>query len=81
MTYQKAMRRAACTVAILLGLAAAAGAQTVETGTPAPPGKLRLATCQFPVSGDIAANADWIRCQIRDAHDRDADLVHFPERP
>ena len=47
---------------------------------PQPPqGKLRLATCQFPVSGDIAANADWIRRQIREAHDRDADLVHFPE--
>ncbi len=69
-----------CCTAYLLALAAVGVAQTtVEQGSPAPQGKLRLATCQFPVCGDIATNADWIRRQIREAHDRDADLVHFPE--
>jgi deaminated glutathione amidase len=44
-----------------------------------PSGKLRVATCQFPVSGDIRANADWIRRQIREARQQGADLVHFSE--
>lgn len=42
-------------------------------------GKLTLATCQFPVSADIAANARWVRDQMRQAHVQGADLVHFPE--
>ena len=28
-------------------------------------GTLRLATCQFPVSADMRANAEWVRSQIR----------------
>lgn len=42
-------------------------------------GKLRLATCQFPVSGDVRANAAWVRTQMRRASEEGADLVHFPE--
>ena len=42
-------------------------------------GKLRVATCQFPVSGDIAGNGEWVRRQMREAAARGADLVHFPE--
>ena len=44
-----------------------------------PNGKLLVATCQFPVSADVAANADWIRKQMREAKQLEADLVHFPE--
>ncbi|MBM3334247.1 carbon-nitrogen hydrolase family protein [Candidatus Sumerlaeota bacterium] len=42
-------------------------------------GTLRVATCQFPVSGDIAANAEWVRKQMREAHAQGAQLAHFPE--
>jgi predicted amidohydrolase len=42
-------------------------------------GRLKLATCQFPVSGDVAANAEWVRKQMRQAKDQGAHLVHFPE--
>ena len=42
-------------------------------------GRLRVATCQFPVSADVAANAEWIGRQMREAHDQRADIVHFPE--
>ncbi len=40
---------------------------------------LRVGTCQFPVSADVAANGDWIRRQLREAHAQGADIVHFPE--
>ena len=42
-------------------------------------GKLKLATCQFPVSADVRANGRRIRDQIRKAHGQGADLIHFPE--
>jgi predicted amidohydrolase len=42
-------------------------------------GMLRLATCQFPVSADVTANGHWVRTQMRQASDRGADLIHFPE--
>lgn len=41
--------------------------------------KLRIATCQFPVSGNISGNAKFIRRFMRKAADDDAHLVHFPE--
>jgi len=44
-----------------------------------PPGKLVLATCQFPISAAIAENARWIRYQIHLAERSGADLVQFPE--
>lgn len=42
-------------------------------------GQLRVATCQFPVSDDIAANAEWIRKQMREAKQKEADIAHFSE--
>ena len=42
-------------------------------------GKLLVATCQFPISGDVSANAEWIRKQMRQAHAQQANIVHFPE--
>ena len=42
-------------------------------------GKLRIASCQFPVSSDISQNLKWIEKQMQQAHERKADVVHFPE--
>ena len=41
--------------------------------------KLRVATCQFPVSADIDANLAVILGQMEEARGRGADVVHFPE--
>lgn len=40
---------------------------------------LKIATSQFPVSSDIAANAVWIKRHMFQAKTQNADLVHFPE--
>src|SRR4051794_22258371 len=42
-------------------------------------GRLRLATCQFPVSADLKANGQWVRTQMRQACEEGADLIHFSE--
>jgi predicted amidohydrolase len=42
-------------------------------------GKIRIASCQFPVSSDIKENYRWIRNQIIEAKLKQADIVHFPE--
>lgn len=42
-------------------------------------GRLRIASCQFPVSGDIKANYQYIEAQMTEARLRKADIVHFPE--
>jgi deaminated glutathione amidase len=44
-----------------------------------PSGSLRIAACQFPVSGDISENSRWIKQQARKAKMNGAELVHFPE--
>ena len=41
--------------------------------------ELIVATCQFPVSADINANADWIRRQMQQAAGDGARIVHFSE--
>jgi len=41
--------------------------------------KLRIASCQFPVSSDISANYNWIENQMIEAKLKKADIVHFPE--
>jgi hypothetical protein len=69
----------ACGAAIWLAPASFCHAQTAEKTAAAAPGKLQVATCQFPVCGDVRANADRIRRQMREARERGADLVHFPE--
>lgn len=42
-------------------------------------GKIRIASCQFPVSADIRSNYQFIEAQITEAKLRKADVVHFPE--
>jgi len=58
-------------VLALLGLATAFAAD--------PPSAVRVGTCQFPVSNDVAANGEWIRRQMSEARQLGADIVHFPE--
>ena len=41
--------------------------------------KLTIATCQFPVSGDIKKNASYILRQMAEAKEKGADVSHFPE--
>ncbi|MBM4161586.1 MAG: carbon-nitrogen hydrolase family protein [Ignavibacteria bacterium] len=41
--------------------------------------KLKVATCQFPVSADIQKNYRYISSQIQEAKARGADVAHFPE--
>ncbi len=41
--------------------------------------KLKIATCQFPVSENITKNSKFIQKQIRTAAANDADLIHFSE--
>jgi len=41
--------------------------------------KLIIASCQFPVSGNIKENADYILKQIRLSKIKGAEVVHFPE--
>ena len=42
-------------------------------------GKIRIASCQFPVSPDILINLQWIEKQMIEAKLKKADIVHFPE--
>jgi deaminated glutathione amidase len=42
-------------------------------------GKIRIASCQFPVSSDIEANYNWIEEQMVEASLKKATIVHFPE--
>lgn len=41
--------------------------------------KLRVATCQFPVTGDLKSNAGYIQKFIAEAARNHADIVHFSE--
>jgi hypothetical protein len=41
--------------------------------------KLTIASCQFPVSGNINKNANDIKQQMRAAKLKSAEVVHFPE--
>ncbi len=42
-------------------------------------GKLRIASCQFPVSSVIKENFHWIEKQLVEAKLKKADIIHFPE--
>jgi len=42
-------------------------------------GKLKIASCQFPVSDKIKKNAGWIKTQMRHAKIKGCDIIHFPE--
>ena len=41
--------------------------------------KLRVASCQFPVTGDVARNAGYIRRYMKQAAEAGADLLHTSE--
>ena len=41
--------------------------------------ELVIATCQFPVSGDIQTNKAHIIKQLKQSKNRGADIAHFPE--
>ncbi|HUX97358.1 MAG TPA: carbon-nitrogen hydrolase family protein [Bacteroidales bacterium] len=42
-------------------------------------GRIRIASCQFPVSADIMSNYRFIEAQMIEAKLKKADVVHFPE--
>ncbi len=42
--------------------------------------KLKIATCQFPVSGKISDNSTFIKGFIREAAQNGCDLIQFPEQ-
>ena len=42
---------------------------------------LRVASCQFPVSGDVEANARYIRRYMKRAAEAGAHLLHTSEAP
>lgn len=42
-------------------------------------GKIKIASCQFPISDDVENNADWIKQQMNAAAESGAEIVHFPE--
>lgn len=42
-------------------------------------GKMRIASCQFPVSANIKENLQWVCDQMIEAKLKKADIVHFPE--
>ncbi len=44
-----------------------------------PEKRMRVASCQFPVSSSIPDNAGWICQQMRVASDSGAHVAHFPE--
>ncbi len=62
-------------------------AQVLRSSLPATAGgnqlnsknKLRIASCQFPVSSNIEENASWVKNQIRSSKNNGCDIVHFPE--
>jgi predicted amidohydrolase len=53
------------------------GAQNKTTGKEA--GRIRVASCQFPVSADLKDNFQYIEAQIIEAKLKKADVAHFPE--
>ena len=52
---------------------------SAQISRPNESGKLRIASCQFPVSPDIRSNAQWITKQMKEAGDLGVNIVHFPE--
>lgn len=42
-------------------------------------GKMRIASCQFPVSANIKENLQWVCSQMVEANLKKANIVHFPE--
>lgn len=63
------------TTGILCFSASFLNGQSQEKST----GRIRIASCQFPVSADIRSNYRFIEAQITEAKIKKADIVHFPE--
>lgn len=92
-TRRQAARATSQALAGLAGLAAlpavldspvrAAPLPDVESGKPemdlSPSAKLRIATCQFPVSGNASENAEYVRNFLREASAQGAHLLHTSE--
>jgi deaminated glutathione amidase len=92
-TRREAAKATSKAVAGLVGLAGlpsvsasafeASPPQTIPAGQPGqdtnPTAKLRIATCQFPVSGNSAENAEYIRNFMRQAATEGAHLLHTSE--
>lgn len=66
-------------VFLLAGFACICGLTAYGQSPEKASGKIRIASCQFPVSADIRANYDYIEAQIIEAKLKKADIVHFPE--
>jgi len=74
------IRIALLIVTIVYGLSlktysAAGTGSDLQKGT----GKIRVASCQFPVSANIKDNFRYIEGQIIEASLKKADVIHFPE--
>jgi len=52
---------------------------SAQNGTSGGKGKIRIASCQFPVSADIRTNCQWIKDQMIESKLKKADIVHFSE--
>jgi predicted amidohydrolase len=66
-------------IGLLLAVVPPAAGDQPSTAPADSTGQIWVATCQFPVSGDIKDNAQWIRRQMRQARKQNADLAHFCE--
>ncbi len=53
--------------------------QSAGADSPSSSPRLKVATCQFPVSGDIDENAKYIKDFLKKAATNKADVVHFSE--
>ncbi len=60
-------------------LAEAQPSAAIPEGAAHPGEKLRVATCQFPVSGELSRNADYIRKFLHQASAEGAHLLHTSE--
>lgn len=77
------MKRILVTMSLVISILAVFYGQTgsdVPSGsTESESGKIRIASCQFPISSDIMENLRWIEKQLIEAKLNKADIVHFPE--
>jgi len=77
------MRRLLVSMCMLLSYMAISYGQTGKDGASgsaeAESGKIRIASCQFPISANIMENLRWIEEQLTEAKLRRVDIVHFPE--
>ncbi len=77
------MKRSLVTTSLVIGSLMLLSGQTAskvrDGSTISESGKIRIASCQFPISSDIMENLGWIEKQLIEAKLRKVDIVHFPE--